>query len=299
MNQHFKNQLSPARNAFTLIELLVVIAVVSILAGILFPVFASAREKGRASACLSNIHQLGLGILQYVQDNDETYPNGVGQTSWGQIWYGEGWAGQCMIYIRSSGIFECPSDTTPGSAQNSPVSYGYNINYIDPGESYEQPTGLADGAINAPSRSVLLFEVANVTSNLAAPFEGAYTNNALGRNLSASGNGLDNRLYAQTNHTTSIANQYATGYLGGRLPFNPQATQFASPLGRHSGGSNFLMGDCHAHWLPGNLVSSGLNAPSETCNQDNFPPIPGCGVQFQAAGTAASGTPFSATFSIK
>ena len=62
------------RNAFTLIELLVVIAIIAILAAILFPVFAQAREKARAISCLSNMNQLGLSMQMYVQDYDETFP---------------------------------------------------------------------------------------------------------------------------------------------------------------------------------------------------------------------------------
>jgi len=60
--------------AFTLIELLVVIAIIAILAAILFPVFAQAREKGRQTACLANIKQLGLAMVQYTIDYDDTYP---------------------------------------------------------------------------------------------------------------------------------------------------------------------------------------------------------------------------------
>ena len=63
-----------SKQAFTLIELLVVIAIIAILAAILFPVFAQAREKARQATCLSNLKQLGLGLLQYVQDSDETFP---------------------------------------------------------------------------------------------------------------------------------------------------------------------------------------------------------------------------------
>src|SRR5713226_9655367 len=60
---------------FTLIELLVVIAIIAILAAILFPVFALAREKARQASCLSNFKQIGTGVMMYVQDWDETYPN--------------------------------------------------------------------------------------------------------------------------------------------------------------------------------------------------------------------------------
>src|SRR5207302_5942836 len=63
-----------SRTAFTLIELLVVIAIIAILAAILFPVFAQAREKARQANCLSNFKQIGLGVMMYVQDWDETYP---------------------------------------------------------------------------------------------------------------------------------------------------------------------------------------------------------------------------------
>ena len=61
----------PRTKAFTLIELLVVIAIIAILAAILFPVFAQAREKARAIACMSNMKQIGIGVQMYIQDNDE------------------------------------------------------------------------------------------------------------------------------------------------------------------------------------------------------------------------------------
>ena len=69
-----QNNTIRAKSAFTLIELLVVIAIIAILAAILFPVFARARENARRSSCLSNLKQLGLGVAQYIQDYDETMP---------------------------------------------------------------------------------------------------------------------------------------------------------------------------------------------------------------------------------
>src|SRR5690242_13752299 len=71
---------------FTLIELLVVIAIIAILAAILFPVFAQARERARMAACLSNLKQIGTGTMMYVQDYDEKYHNAK---AWGRMWTGE------------------------------------------------------------------------------------------------------------------------------------------------------------------------------------------------------------------
>jgi prepilin-type N-terminal cleavage/methylation domain-containing protein/prepilin-type processing-associated H-X9-DG protein len=103
------------RKAFTLIELLVVIAIIAILAAILFPVFAQARESARQSACLSNTKQIGLGLAMYTQDFDETMPflfanippiNGGGV---GYIPYDS----QIKPYIKNDGVFACPSDGLP------------------------------------------------------------------------------------------------------------------------------------------------------------------------------------------
>src|ERR1700760_1989216 len=83
------------REAFTLIELLVVIAIIAILAAILFPVFAQVREKARQATCASNQKQIGLGILQYVQDNDEIYPFAAGN------YPGVGWLFGYVIDVPS------------------------------------------------------------------------------------------------------------------------------------------------------------------------------------------------------
>ena len=95
-----------SRRGFTLIELLVVIAIIAILAAILFPVFAKAREQARKSSCQSNLKQIGLGIMQYSQDNDGSYPLSFDNT-WAT---GNTWAVRIQPYIRNVQVFGCPSD---------------------------------------------------------------------------------------------------------------------------------------------------------------------------------------------
>src|SRR5687768_2205581 len=104
-----------SRRGFTLIELLVVIAIIAILAAILFPVFASARESARKSACQSNLKQLGAAMIQYTTNFDETYPvsnpgaNGQCPTM-GDRGGWNAWMGNLLWpYTRNSGIYSCPS----------------------------------------------------------------------------------------------------------------------------------------------------------------------------------------------
>ena len=100
---------TPRRSAFTLIELLVVIAIIAILAAILFPVFAQAREKARGAACLSNSKQIGLGMMQYVQDYDEVYP-GVWLGNEGPATEAYNWRFAIEPYVKSVQVFKCPSN---------------------------------------------------------------------------------------------------------------------------------------------------------------------------------------------
>ncbi len=97
------------RSGFTLIELLVVIAIIAILAAILFPVFAQAREKARQASCLSNTKQLGLGVYQYVQDYDETIPNGGWRAGTSTPGSQSRWYRDVYPYIKNVGVFTCPS----------------------------------------------------------------------------------------------------------------------------------------------------------------------------------------------
>jgi prepilin-type N-terminal cleavage/methylation domain-containing protein/prepilin-type processing-associated H-X9-DG protein len=109
------------RQGFTLIELLVVIAIIAILAAILFPVFARARENARRASCMSNLKQIGLGFIQYAQDYDErlptnqantTQPNGpVGSAS--SVPKTFTWDEEIFPYVKSTQIFTCPSAVGP------------------------------------------------------------------------------------------------------------------------------------------------------------------------------------------
>ncbi len=99
MNTH--RGMGRTRICFTLIELLVIIAIIAILAAILFPVFAKAREKARQTSCASNDKQLGLGFLQYVQDNDETFPPQYLSTG---VPYAYDWHYMIYPYVKSVGV---------------------------------------------------------------------------------------------------------------------------------------------------------------------------------------------------
>ena len=153
------------RRAFTLIELLVVIAIIALLAAILFPVFAQAREKARTATCQSNLKQLGIGILQYTQDYDEAYPlcwtGSFNGTSFNPI------ENLLDPYLKSAQIWKCPSRPSTGYSGNAVTSrsdYGYHAYLFGSDFSNSASNALSTrlSSIAAPAQELIMTDISNV-----------------------------------------------------------------------------------------------------------------------------------------
>lgn len=130
------------KSGFTLIELLVVIAIIAIFAAIIFPVFARARENARRASCQSNLKQIGLGLIQYIQDNDESLPFGRNPDDKAL------WQNAIYPYVKSTQVYDCPSRGTNTFVYNDSVKKGsYAINFAYPNNSpSQQPPSSYTGA---------------------------------------------------------------------------------------------------------------------------------------------------------
>jgi prepilin-type N-terminal cleavage/methylation domain-containing protein/prepilin-type processing-associated H-X9-DG protein len=142
------------RRAFTLIELLVVIAIIAILAAILFPVFAQAREKARQTSCLSNLKQVGLGIMLYMQDYDEVLPLGMNYFNDNRpAGPGREWYFVIAPYIKNTVIRNCPSATAQMSENNQDhrSAYGANFGVFKERASWDSSTPTSYASLTAPA----------------------------------------------------------------------------------------------------------------------------------------------------
>jgi len=284
-------------NGFTLIELLVVIAIIAILAAILFPVFAKAREKARAISCVSNLKQLGLGFTQYTQDNDENFPVGVIPQGLGQ-----GWAGTIYPYVKSTGVYRCPDDDasqhTNGSVVSYPVSYSANLNFLRTDYSGPDASGQAISALHSPAKTVMLSEV----KGIFGPITDTAENNGFANVISSVNNGNpQGQVFPFRNDRYAQGGNMETGCLGHRdctayVLTPPFGEGYASKLGRHTDGSNFLLADCHAKFMRGSSVSGGFVAHAEDCNEDGTPAVADCPNNGGMAAGTANGA-FAATYS--
>jgi prepilin-type N-terminal cleavage/methylation domain-containing protein/prepilin-type processing-associated H-X9-DG protein len=215
---------------FTLIELLVVIAIISILAAILFPVFARARENARKAVCMSNLKQIGLAVAMYSQDYDETYPICDFSTTPVTLWY------QVIApYISPTvpnnrvSVFTCP---TAGPINQYSGGYGWNFMGTGSGGTTYNGFGFTSSSWRTPSGTgpVTLSQVSDPSTTIMVtdPASNGYESNG------AIANGGTNLSYIPTLH-------------GGQVgPFTGKSPVVAVTAG---GGGNYLFADGHVKFL--------------------------------------------------
>lgn len=195
------------RHGFTLIELLVVIAIIAILAAILFPVFAKAREKARQSSCLSNVKQLCLGAMQYAQDYDEMFPQNIWTAAADNNHTMNIWS-QMAPYVKNTQIWLCPSRKTHDP--------GYWMNYVMGG-------AVAMGAIQNPASTVLICE----GSNWLDGYWHDQWNVANWRSGPNSSHAEDGRLQTITMHNDGLNFGYVDGHCKWSKPSGITWSQFS------------------------------------------------------------------------
>jgi prepilin-type N-terminal cleavage/methylation domain-containing protein/prepilin-type processing-associated H-X9-DG protein len=217
---------SRSRRGFTLIELLVVIAIIAILAAILFPVFARAREAARTSSCLSNTKQMGSAVMMYCQDYDEIFPwmwQGGAGSAWVHIPEGETassnyytWAEYIMPYIKNKAVFQCPSfKRTQAQMPYATLPFSYNYN----GAAGLGVSGSAMASVEAPSTTVLLYD----------------------------GQGTMDCWWYAPDHASLISGISVANPASASPVAWPQATM--DSVRRHNSGVNVAFADGHSKWV--------------------------------------------------
>ena len=261
------------RIGFTLIELLVVIAIIAILAAILFPVFAQVREKARQISCLSSEKQIGLGVTQYIQDNDERVPPVSYQYPNQALMC---WPDLIQPYVKNWKIFRCPdagkdpfgmwgtnSTSNPASKDANGVlgagwwewggSYGMNSNYLAPIANCDgDHNGMQYSMFGKPVSESEIDEVANTVFATDVKVE-----------VGTNGDTWPYMYFVESPavFTAPIACATYGAWGPGQFPDTPAYTSepFSSTGGvsvRHNGGTNVIFCDGHAkYYTPGNLAS--------------------------------------------
>jgi prepilin-type N-terminal cleavage/methylation domain-containing protein/prepilin-type processing-associated H-X9-DG protein len=247
--------LTQAKKGFTLIELLVVIAIIAILASILFPVFGRARENARRSSCQSNLKQIALGAKQYVQDYDEKYPVSIFNSTGGAIVAADeqnGWAIQMQPYLKSSQIFQCPSETNP-AANVTPGVTGYGqAGYSDYWYNRNM-SGKSEAGIEYISSTVMNGD--GTSGSAAYSIDGVTSN------------------YDNSNNVTITALPAASTTRVGAVAVPAPNGAFGL---RHLDGVNYAFADGHAKWLKSgsatdlNKVASPVNNYTVTGQDPTF-----------------------------
>jgi prepilin-type N-terminal cleavage/methylation domain-containing protein/prepilin-type processing-associated H-X9-DG protein len=226
-NKHIAKQ---QRTGFTLIELLVVIAIIAILASILFPVFARARENARRSSCSSNLKQLGLGVMMYVQDYDEKYPMGYYNQNSATP---QGWQQIVLPYVKSNQVYLCPSSTVTPS---DPGTGNYGANWlIFPNMEWSADSVVSMSSIASTASVYMLMDSG---SHLLQPKPQSTSSTPYGSSVTA-----------PTTYWYLPGSKKLVEANGGASPSMPSA-QLAdySSEGRHFDGINLAFADGHVKW---------------------------------------------------
>jgi prepilin-type N-terminal cleavage/methylation domain-containing protein/prepilin-type processing-associated H-X9-DG protein len=271
-----------SRRGFTLIELLVVIAIIAILAAILFPVFAQARESARKASCLSNTKQLGLGVMMYVQDYDEMYPCNSWDTPFIPTTDHESrsavypsavqWVWRTMPYIKNKQIFVCLSD--PAGGKNgwrgywvppgtpscddawgvpTPISYGHNQHLFGYGGAPAIGVCGAGPCCFGPPPDWAAYYQPKGLAAVPSPAS-TYMIADYGRGFMETWwiNNLRASAY------TDVYNESAPGGGATADSTEPWASRRLLPgVHRHQLGTNITFADGHAKWRGGHAVTSG------------------------------------------